>query len=99
MNNIFTKIFCPDEEFIFDFEEDVFTFGDKKLNVKFNNSVKVILIPNISEYEIIGKNKLWYSIDNLEKMKNEFLNELDVLSCLKSVSRYEALKIWKSINS
>lgn len=101
MNNIFAKFFCPNDDFIFDdFNYDYNLYFDyKKMNVKFNNNVNVILIPSRHEYETLNKDNIWYSIHQLEKIRNEFFNELDVISCIKNITRKEALTYWKLNNT
>ena len=64
------------------------------LKVKFDNKVKVVLIPKRIEYEKI-KHDIWYSLNELDKIKKSFKMDINVLYAIHGEN---ATCIWREKN-
>lgn len=70
-----------------------------KKKVKINKICNVILIPSRSDINAFGlKNDIWYSLDELNLMRTNYIIELHIISQLNNVTLNEARKIWKKNN-
>jgi len=76
---------------------NILKFHEEK--VKINNNCNVILIPSRSDiYDLGLKHDIWYSLDELNLMRTNYIIELHIISRLKNVTLNEARKIWKQNN-
>ena len=83
---------------ILEFHEKIHKKFHKK-KVKINKICNVILIPSRSDINAFGlKNDIWYSLDELNLMRTNYIIELHIISQLNNVTLNEARKIWKKNN-